>query len=1127
MTAEGSASAGEIHVVPGSAEPAAAAVSLPERRREKECDVFISYSRKDKTFAQLLYTELGSYKPPKSLPVPQRYLKAFLDVSDAYGADYEQAIHARLKDAAKLLVVCSPSARGSRFVDPEIRTFLKDGTSNEIISLIIDGLPNNEADGPADPRNAFPAALCEAQGMPLAIDYRGFDARKHRINQGTYQNAWFTLLANIYGHSRADIEERERKRQALQRRTRMAILSVVGTALLSLSIWALWERDGAIAQRDRALAARLAAQANLLLTDPLESSPLPILLAAHSFRYGQASQANRAIGEGVRRQPPPLLAEFPLVLPQYRRPAGLIFSPRSRYLAVMVDNGVGAEIFDIASRKKIASLSGGSEDGNIASLTFSRSETTFAVARDGKGKRLQIFRAGAAELAWDSGWRDSLSFADVDDEWRVASLGPDKQSFVVTDPVSGKTVLSAPVGRQGAAIALSPNARFAASASGARVTIFDLSHGARSGEIDVYAPVTQLAIAPGGDLVAAVHADGSGEIWSVGERQRKSDLKAVDGKVRAVAFTPHGRYLHIRRENGATMLETSKFRPVVFEQAPGDASAILLQAQVVSGRNSPIHMQFVSDEKGIFVAREQGDLILWTQGLLPSFGMFGILPGLVPAFRLNHGTDIRGASASEDATWAVSFGTQSGMSGTGTMVIAPWTLRVWDAAAGQEIARISNQRGLMGAVSPSGDVLATAEPSSEPEHSVRIRIWSLPERPRLAPLPPAWKSAEKNLMIVGLDGVHLMARAEKSTLMFGTADKADTLQASEGQHSGVADIFFGLSGDSRLAFVNSGSAIELFDVETKHRVDRIEMPRGAANAVLSHDGRYVAVTLTEPEVFQRAMLRAHQGDMSVPAGEIVTQVWDRQNKAWTWTIDHRQLGFVRAVSDDGRRVLVQRLDYVPELADNPMFKVGGGFPANSAVEVWETGRAEAPLSSMVLRAPAQTLTATVRAASFDRSGDNFAAVLDPQTALVGSVASGDEIALIEPHGRVAATFDATAVASEAKTAWGNAIGFSNDGRYLLTAGVTSGGSIFSWRYSWRPADLVAASCARLPADRRELRPDEVQQYFGGAKPQPICDGSSLERESDLLWDKLRRFLHTLTTGLGSRTVAPGTGDRRG
>jgi hypothetical protein len=62
-------------------------------------------------------------------------------------------------------------------------------------------------------------------------------------------------------------------------------------------------------------------------------------------------------------------------------------------------------------------------------------------------------------------------------------------------------------------------------------------------------------------------------------------------------------------------------------------------------------------------------------------------------------------------------------------------------------------------------------------------------------------------MIVGLDGVHLMARAEKSRLMFGTADKADTLQSGEGQQSGVGDIF-GLSGDSRL--IGRWSMIDIF-----------------------------------------------------------------------------------------------------------------------------------------------------------------------------------------------------------------------------------------------------------------------------------------------------------------------------
>src|SRR6267142_4473520 len=107
---------------------------LPAVRGKDEWDIFISYSRKDKAFVWRLYAALGSYRPPRTLPVPQRYLKPFIDESDAYGPDYEGAIHGRLRSSARLLVVCSPNARASRFIDPEIRAFLASHASSEIIS---------------------------------------------------------------------------------------------------------------------------------------------------------------------------------------------------------------------------------------------------------------------------------------------------------------------------------------------------------------------------------------------------------------------------------------------------------------------------------------------------------------------------------------------------------------------------------------------------------------------------------------------------------------------------------------------------------------------------------------------------------------------------------------------------------------------------------------------------------------------------------------------------------------------------------------------------------------------------------------------------------------------------------
>ena len=53
-------------------------------------DAFISYSRKNSTFAAKLEKALKDYKPPKDLDVPQRHINVFRDVNDFTGSDYDQ-----------------------------------------------------------------------------------------------------------------------------------------------------------------------------------------------------------------------------------------------------------------------------------------------------------------------------------------------------------------------------------------------------------------------------------------------------------------------------------------------------------------------------------------------------------------------------------------------------------------------------------------------------------------------------------------------------------------------------------------------------------------------------------------------------------------------------------------------------------------------------------------------------------------------------------------------------------------------------------------------------------------------------------------------------------------------------
>lgn len=215
-------------------------------------DIFISYSRKDIKFARRLEKALEAYKPPKDLKeTPYRNLVVFRDEEDITGVEYHQSIEKHLKNSKKLIIICSPNSRKSDFVNGEIQAFAKMYDANNIIPILLSGMPNNEATKPEqEDGKAFPEALCEIMQMPLATSYLGFDARKDKINKGAFSGSWYTLLANIYDASRSEIEQREKKKEARRRNifVSAAIISVI--ILSGLSVWALFSRKEAVKQKN-------------------------------------------------------------------------------------------------------------------------------------------------------------------------------------------------------------------------------------------------------------------------------------------------------------------------------------------------------------------------------------------------------------------------------------------------------------------------------------------------------------------------------------------------------------------------------------------------------------------------------------------------------------------------------------------------------------------------------------------------------------------------------------------------------------------------------------------------------------------------------------------------------------
>jgi hypothetical protein len=258
-------------------------------------DAFISYSRKDKALAAQLSKALEAYRPPKDLAVRQRHLEVFQDEADFTGVEYFASVERHLTASGSLIVLCSPNARRSEYVNDEIRRFGKARGAERIIPVLGSGLPNNEADG-RDEEKAFPEALCELMKMPLAINYVGFDPKKDKVNKGAFENAWYTLLANIFGVSRSEIEQRDRRRQARARHVRMAIVGAFVASILIGLVVSLYSWRQAVLARDTALSRELAAHSVRQVQTDVD---LSAKLALEALRISRTDQAEAALREAL------------------------------------------------------------------------------------------------------------------------------------------------------------------------------------------------------------------------------------------------------------------------------------------------------------------------------------------------------------------------------------------------------------------------------------------------------------------------------------------------------------------------------------------------------------------------------------------------------------------------------------------------------------------------------------------------------------------------------------------------------------------------------------------------------------------------------------------------------------
>src|SRR6185295_19305060 len=125
-------------------------MSSPAQTASRRYVAFISYSHVDRDVARRLHRALEAYRIPPhlrtsiELPNPKsgRLSPVFLDREELPSStDLAESVRIALDASDALIVVCSPTAARSRWVNEEVRRFKELGRDAKIVCLVVDGEP--------------------------------------------------------------------------------------------------------------------------------------------------------------------------------------------------------------------------------------------------------------------------------------------------------------------------------------------------------------------------------------------------------------------------------------------------------------------------------------------------------------------------------------------------------------------------------------------------------------------------------------------------------------------------------------------------------------------------------------------------------------------------------------------------------------------------------------------------------------------------------------------------------------------------------------------------------------------------------------------------------------------------
>ena len=179
--------------------------------QDKEYFAFISYKSEDVEWATWLQHELEHYHLPASFngrtDIPQELRPVFRDIDELSAGNLPEQIQQALVNSQNLIVICSPQAAKSPWVNQEVETFISLGRTNRIFPFIVEG---------NSPLEFFPPALRnlpkDEERLGGDVSKKGRDAAFVKVVAGML-GVGFDSLWNRYEKEKAEEEQKIREQR--------------------------------------------------------------------------------------------------------------------------------------------------------------------------------------------------------------------------------------------------------------------------------------------------------------------------------------------------------------------------------------------------------------------------------------------------------------------------------------------------------------------------------------------------------------------------------------------------------------------------------------------------------------------------------------------------------------------------------------------------------------------------------------------------------------------------------------------------------------------------------------------------------------------------------------------------